>query len=245
MEMAKDPAVLFYYESFMVGTQYMSDEDVGKYIRILCYQFDKGHMPLELVLSICKASEMPVSIKNKLKIDDSGLYYNERADIEKEKRLKFVTSRKHNASTSSALAEHDINRNINKNISELLLNEIIKRKPDFKRPDLDKWATEIDLMVRIDKRDIEEIKKVILWCQKDTFWQNNILSTSKLRKQFDQLSLKMKGALNADTNTGFQANPYRRNNHDRPSSLTADDNAELDKLAADYYKNKAAVHNAD
>jgi hypothetical protein len=50
---------------------------------------------------------------------------------------------------------------------------------------------------------------------------------------------------NAATNSqGCSTNPYRRNNHDRPSSLTADDNAELDKLAADYYKNKAAVHNA-
>jgi hypothetical protein len=50
---------------------------------------------------------------------------------------------------------------------------------------------------------------------------------------------------NANTSSqGCSTNPYRRNNHDRPSSLTADDNAELDKLAADYYKNKAAVHNA-
>lgn len=77
------------------------------------------------------------------------------------------------------------------NVSKLLLNEIIKRKPDFKKPDIEKWSEEIDLMIRIDKRPIEEIKKVIIWCQQDTFWQNNILSTSKLRKQFDQLSLKM------------------------------------------------------
>lgn len=96
--------------------------------------------------------------------------------------------------TKFALAKNQANTEYEieiKNISELLLNAILKRKPDFKKPDIEKWTDEIDLMIRIDKRNPEEIKKVIIWCQKDTFWQNNILSTSKLRKQFDQLSLKM------------------------------------------------------
>ena len=193
--MSKDPAVLFYYEAFSNGTQFMTDDEAGKYIRILCYQFDKGHLSKELVLRISKASafeKVPKNIVDKLKIDENGLYFNERADIEKEKRLKFTASRKANASTSSASGEHDINKDINRNISELLLNEILKRKPDIKKPDLDKWDGDVDLMIRIDNRKPEEIKKVIIWCQQDTFWRNNILSTSKLRKQFDQLSLKMK-----------------------------------------------------
>ncbi len=76
-------------------------------------------------------------------------------------------------------------------MSELILNLILKRRPSFKRPDSQNWAKHIDLMIREDERDPEEIKKVIEWCQQDEFWQNNILSTFKLRKQFDQLSLKM------------------------------------------------------
>ena len=32
---------------------------------------------------------------------------------------------------------------------------------------------------------------MIEWCQTDEFWQDNILSTAKLRKQYDQLVLKM------------------------------------------------------
>ena len=47
-------------------------------------------------------------------------------------------------------------------------------------------------MIRLDNRDPVEIEKVILWCQEDTFWQNNILSTKKLRFQFDQLVFKSK-----------------------------------------------------
>jgi len=96
------------------------------------------------------------------------------------------------------------------NVSELLLNEILKRKPDFKQPDLEKWSTHIDLMIRVDKRSSEEIKKVIIWCQQDQFWQNNILSTEKLRKQFDQLSLKMTGDKKPKQLFIKQESPYEK-----------------------------------
>ena len=76
-------------------------------------------------------------------------------------------------------------------LSKLLLSLIRERKPDFKEPNLQRWAREIDLMIRIDKRKPEKIEKVIRWCQEDDFWQNNILSTQKLRKHYDQLTLKM------------------------------------------------------
>jgi len=45
-------------------------------------------------------------------------------------------------------------------------------------------------MLRIDGRKANDIKAVIEWCQKDDFWYKNILSCSKLRKQFDQLFFK-------------------------------------------------------
>jgi hypothetical protein len=76
----------------------------------------------------------------------------------------------------------------------LLFNLILQRKPDFKQPDLQNWAKHIDLMIRSDNRNPQTIKAVIEWCQSDNFWQNNILSTDKLRKQFDRLELRMTAA---------------------------------------------------
>lgn len=76
-------------------------------------------------------------------------------------------------------------------LSELLLGLIKNRKSDFKNPDLQKWAVHIDRMIRIDKREPERIRAVIEWCQGDDFWMNNILSSEKLRLQFDKLELKM------------------------------------------------------
>ena len=79
-----------------------------------------------------------------------------------------------------------------------LLSEIQKRKPDFKKPNLQKWAAHVDRMIHLDKRSPERIKAVIQWCQQDApkedsgfGWQDNILSTAKLRQQFDKLELAM------------------------------------------------------
>jgi hypothetical protein len=77
-------------------------------------------------------------------------------------------------------------------LSELLFEKILSRNPNHKKPNIQTWAREIDFMIRIDKRTTEEIQAVIEWCQTDTFWQNNILSTATLRRKFDQLRLKMK-----------------------------------------------------
>jgi hypothetical protein len=76
-------------------------------------------------------------------------------------------------------------------LSELLLNLLLERKPDFHRPDIERWAGEIDRMIHRDGRLPERIEAVIRWCQADPFWSNNILSTAKLRKHFDRLELEM------------------------------------------------------
>jgi len=40
---------------------------------------------------------------------------------------------------------------------------------------------------------------MIEWSQRDDFWKTNILCMSKLRKQFDQLTMKMKRGKNHGT----------------------------------------------
>ena len=82
-------------------------------------------------------------------------------------------------------------------LSELLGELILKRKPDFtnilkaKKNNWQKWAVHINELLRLDRKTPERIKAVIQWSQQDDFWQNNILSTQKLRKQFDTLDIKL------------------------------------------------------
>lgn len=60
-----------------------------------------------------------------------------------------------------------------------------------KRPTVSKtWEREARLLIDKDGRTVEQIKWVIDWVQRDTFWQPNILSMPKLREKFDQVRLK-------------------------------------------------------
>ena len=118
--MAKDPALLFYTSDFLTGTMLMTDEQVGKYIRLLCLQHQKGRLTEKHMLSICSTYDEEVF--SKFSKDESGMYYNERLELEAAKRKAFTESRRNNASggkkkgkkpksTSKAYAEHMENEN--------------------------------------------------------------------------------------------------------------------------------------
>lgn len=90
------------------------------------------------------------------------------------------------------------------------LHSLIKgRKPNFREPNMSSWYKEMSKIMFIDKRTRAQLFELISWCQQDNFWQNNILSPSKLRKQLDRLELQMgkdfhwqKGKLKRTVSTG-------------------------------------------
>jgi hypothetical protein len=59
-------------------------------------------------------------------------------------------------------------------------------------PKLQNWYDDIEKLNRIDKIDVEQIKRVITWSTQHNFWKSNILSGSSLRKHFDKLYIQMK-----------------------------------------------------
>lgn len=90
MEKHKDPAFLFYPESFLVGVMDMTDEEVGQYIKLMCRQHQKGHLPDAIIK---KASE---AVREKFVQDAEGKWYNERLELEIQKRAKYTASRRRN-----------------------------------------------------------------------------------------------------------------------------------------------------
>lgn len=78
---------------------------------------------------------------------------------------------------------------------------ILANKPDFKKPNLQKWAEHVGYMIRLDKRTPEDIQTVMEWVQADNTprgnngfcWAVNVLSTAKLREKFDSIEMKMPG----------------------------------------------------
>jgi len=89
--MAKDPAFLFYSNDFLSGTYLMNDEQVGKYIRLLCLQHQKGSLSKKDMLNICKTYDE--DIFSKFSIDKDDNYFNIRLKDEFEKRRAYSESR--------------------------------------------------------------------------------------------------------------------------------------------------------
>jgi hypothetical protein len=56
-------------------------------------------------------------------------------------------------------------------------------------------------MLDIDKRNPEQIAKLIRWVQQDDFEMANVLSMDKLRARFDQLELKARLANSGNVGT--------------------------------------------
>jgi biotin operon repressor len=104
-------------------------------------------------------------------------------------------------------------------LAELLLDLILARKPDFRKPNLQTWAKEIDKMIRLDSRTPQRIETVIRWCQGDAFWAGNILSTETLRRQFDRLEIKMSGCLKKREGIRNGTQKYDRNFASQTSSI--------------------------
>ena len=84
-------------------------------------------------------------------------------------------------------------------LSKLLLTEIRKNdenflasNPDAEAPSLQRWAFQIDRLLRLDHRPPEEIRQVIVFAQTSSFWRSNILSGQKLREKYTTLLLQMK-----------------------------------------------------
>ena len=204
----KNPAVLLYTSDFITGTLFMTNEEVGAYIRLLCMQHQKGHLSTEEIKHICKNDNIFNSIIIHFKKDKKGFYYNERMDLEKEKRQKYSESRSNNRkkvdndntciylmlnkknnifkigssnNTKRRLLEI---RNYYKN-KDIYLYAHCENKPQSLEKELhelykDKWC--YDEWYKLSKKDIEQLDKII----------DKLLSVKKyLNKQINYLFFKL------------------------------------------------------
>jgi hypothetical protein len=104
-----------------------------------------------------------------------------------DKNDKNVKNDKNTSSLQNKFSNSDIEYILSLELASLMQGN----KPNVKVGDPQSWAKHFDLMIRRDKRTVEDIRNVMVWSQKDPFWSSNILSAKKLREKFDQLQLKM------------------------------------------------------
>ena len=83
-------------------------------------------------------------------------------------------------------------------LTDHFLSKIKERSPEFKVPNLKKWVKEMDLIIRLDKRNPEEIKRLIEWSATHKWWKVACLSPSKLRRVYDEMLIQMAGEKDKD-----------------------------------------------
>jgi uncharacterized protein YdaU (DUF1376 family) len=88
-------------------------------------------------------------------------------------------------------------------LTALLKSEILRNKADYRvTPAQERnWSVTAQRMLDIDKRNPEQIAKLIRWVQQDDFEMANVLSMDKLRARFDQLELKARLANSGNVGT--------------------------------------------
>jgi len=145
--MSKDPAFLFYSSDFMMGVSDLTMEERGQYITLLCLQHQKGHLrPKSVSIAAPNVSQ---DVMAKFSKDKNGFFFNERLEIEREKRSSHTEKQRQRAidgwkkrrgnATAYAVALPLENENENENedrVKDVNQNE---KKPQLIFP----WDTEV------------------------------------------------------------------------------------------------------
>lgn len=112
----------------------------------------------------------------------------ERDQIEKEKKYRKAPKTPPNNSPAKAvpsIAPEALR------LSSFFFELIVELDPKAKKPNMNKWAQELERMHRIDNRTWDEIRSLIKFAHEDEFWQSNIMSPKKLRVHQTRLIAQM------------------------------------------------------
>lgn len=189
--MAKDPAVLFYTQDFITGTMFMSNEEVGIYIRLLCAQHQHGGL-IEKESFNCLVGDHKL-VRAKFIESDEG-FFNERLMKEMNKRLVKSTNLSLNAKKrwdkhckSNAIAYNRHDPIENENESENVIKDI-KR---FTAPAIvDVVAYCIERKNQIDPERFHNFYESKGWKvgnQKMKDWKAAVRNWEKQTKDFNKL----------------------------------------------------------
>ena len=189
----KDPAYLFYSSDFLTGCASLTMEERGQYITLLCLEHQLGRLSEKTIrLSVGSVS---VDVLAKFKQDENGLLYNERLEIEIEKRSNFIDTRRTNGlkggrpkaenKKPNGLANGKPNAKANEKLieNENVIEIINSIKDLFDEKYLENNTTKVmfDKLLKTYSKD--EILKATFWARNDDFWKPNFCSPLKLEKK--------------------------------------------------------------
>ena len=93
--MGKDPAFLFYSSDFLTGISDLTMEERGQFITLLSLEHQKGRLTKKAI--DIATPNATADVLKKFKIDDNGLFFNERLELEIEKRKQYTDKQRQRA----------------------------------------------------------------------------------------------------------------------------------------------------
>lgn len=115
--MAATPAFQFYPADFLVGTAEMTADEVGGYIRLLCYQWTKGELPNsdKKLMQLSGVYTIPElnTIKSKFEVRNNGTIVNLKMEKVRDEQVEYREKQREKANkrweskpNAAALPEH-------------------------------------------------------------------------------------------------------------------------------------------
>lgn len=218
--MKNRPSFQFYPGDFLadLNVQSMTMEERGIYITLLCHCWIEDGLPLDDEHQMAQLWKRPAVAK--CFSEKNGKLRNPRLDKEKKKQEKYHKLLRerglkgakqrwlgHTPSNPRALPKNGSSSSTSlykKNTFQfdshhyslaVFLEESVKQNVPYHklRGDyLSAWANIFRLMEDQDKVPFDAIDEVLAWCQRDSFWQKNILSAGTFRDKFGRLAAQMK-----------------------------------------------------
>ncbi|MCK5136622.1 MAG: DUF1376 domain-containing protein [Bacteroidales bacterium] len=98
--MNKSPAFLLYPRDFLEGTEDMTYEETGMYIRLLCHEWERGYLPADkgrlsrLLRVPLSTLEVPWQILSEKFEEKDGKLFNSRLENERKSRIEYIEGQK-------------------------------------------------------------------------------------------------------------------------------------------------------
>ena len=135
----KPPAFQFYAQDFLTGVLYLTNEEIGIYIKMLCKQWTDGKIPKKRLAFLVGLHWANFSEELKEKFEDQGDYLiNLRLEKEREKQINNSKKNQENGKKggrpkktppSEAQQNQEEKPNDNPNITQRLLKTKAKKSP--------------------------------------------------------------------------------------------------------------------
>jgi hypothetical protein len=139
------------------------------------------------------------------KLTSDGIKKRASSVIEKRDRMRLAYEQKVSAAETTHIKESKVKESKVKYIKDLIIFSpesweyklaaalkqlILINNPTAKTPDdLQNWAKGFDMILRVDKRKLDELTEVLRYSQQDIFWMKNVLSPTSFRKYYDKLKM--------------------------------------------------------